>query len=722
MIVAMLFTLVPASAFAATDNYSGSIPLIKADEDQPAGSVIIREDADTDGWFENGDVITFTLPSGVEFKTEPTDSNFSVTDAAYSNGTVDFEVKVIAAGDDFVSIEIQCDVPAQERDTDDEAKITFNPPNIDVDSGITGDIKIEIESYGTAITPGYVTIARVVGGDTATTVSSVESIGIDSTGKIGTIRIKENAANVLDDGEITLTLPNDFEWKLPVDKNGNVILQDENGTINTETKINEFVSATAGLKVTKVSGFNTDELTIVVDKSGTSNQAGFIALTNLRIYVPDDADEGEVEMTVDGDDVTKEDVVVAKVGDYGFTVETKGDIPTIVAGKTDQDIADIIIDEVVDNSWIKDRTVKLELPSWAEWNKTNIKSSSNPFKDSGTKDEEEWKLTVKDGANGKAELKDLTVDIDADAPEGDLVVKISGSAGVEAEVVVAKVVPAFKVAAEKVNFVIGVQNQEVGDITITESEDGAIEKNKWIIFKAPSGMEFSECPTVEVVEGDIEIDDEDIDGRYFAFRIDGESAKKASVIKISDIAMTLDRTVPTGDVTFEVFMTSNDAEDAAAGKDDNGKIRYDLSKLKFKHAIDKDNYDEVTKIVVATVVTAAPGAATAEFTIGSTIYYVDGKAQILEAAPYIKNGRTYIPVRAAAEATGAVVNYDEATKTVTATKDGKEIVLVIGQVGASGVAPEIVNGRTFVPIRDLEDLGLKLGFDNLTKKVVVSSL
>ncbi len=715
MIVAMLFTLVPASAFAATDNYAAKSMKVKADDEQELSPLVIREDEDSEGFFEDGDVITVTLPEGVEYTNTPSEAKDTIGAKVYGgneNNYVKFEVndgckqylEVVGYGENYYSVKVVGDRDEGVTDNKQENKIIFYFKSVDIPSDFTGEVKVEIEAPGTGITSEFVTVARVIGGDTVTTVSDVKTIGIDSEGTLGTIRITENVAGVLKDsakeGVIELELPNDYEW---VDK----------GTISA-------VGVQVDITKCEIDKDNKDTLKIYISgDSKSSGKPGFISISGAKIYVPDDAKQGdEVELTVDGNEVTKETIVIAKVGDYSFEVEVKGDIPTVVAGQEDQDVADIVIDDVVDGSWVEGRSVKLTLPSYAKWYKLpKIAKGENVIKDKITlnDDEDELKFTAA-GVDGKIELEDLVVTIDADAPAGDLVVKISGSQGIEEEIVVAKVVPPFTVTAEKPNFVIGVQKQELGKITITESQDGAIEEGKWIIIKAPNGMEFAETPTVEVTDGDIEIDDEDIDENYFAFRVTADSAKKASTITISDIVMNLDRTVPTGDVEFEINMTK-----AGKDKDGNSYVK-DIVDDNFSKAIDKDNYDRVTKVAVATVVTPAPGAATAEFTIGSTIYYVDGKAQILEAAPYIKNGRTYIPVRAAAEATGAVVNYDEATKTVTATKDGKEIVLVIGQVGASGVAPEIVNGRTFVPIRDLEGLGLKLGFDNLTKKVVVSSL
>ena len=46
-----------------------------------------------------------------------------------------------------------------------------------------------------------------------------------------------------------------------------------------------------------------------------------------------------------------------------------------------------------------------------------------------------------------------------------------------------------------------------------------------------------------------------------------------------------------------------------------------------------------------------------KFAIGDRMLYVSGKAQVMETAPFYKDKRTTIPLRAFAEAMGATVTY-----------------------------------------------------------------
>lgn len=92
----------------------------------------------------------------------------------------------------------------------------------------------------------------------------------------------------------------------------------------------------------------------------------------------------------------------------------------------------------------------------------------------------------------------------------------------------------------------------------------------------------------------------------------------------------------------------------------------------------------------------------------------------MDVAPYIKNGRTMLPIRYVAEALGMSVSWDAKTRTVIISDmfytveipvDTNKII-VNGDVFTSDVKPEIVHGRTMMPIANIaRALGLKDGKD-----------
>ena len=67
-------------------------------------------------------------------------------------------------------------------------------------------------------------------------------------------------------------------------------------------------------------------------------------------------------------------------------------------------------------------------------------------------------------------------------------------------------------------------------------------------------------------------------------------------------------------------------------------------------------------------VTITDGDKKIELIIGKREITVNGKTEKLDAAPFIEDSRTLVPVRFISEALGAKVTYDEKTKTVTIKK------------------------------------------------------
>jgi hypothetical protein len=121
--------------------------------------------------------------------------------------------------------------------------------------------------------------------------------------------------------------------------------------------------------------------------------------------------------------------------------------------------------------------------------------------------------------------------------------------------------------------------------------------------------------------------------------------------------------------------------------------------------------------------------------VGSTTYQKNGTTMTLDVPPYIESGRTLVPVRAISEGLGADVQWNAAIRIVTISLqelDGPHIVtMTIGQMAYSidgkfawmEVAPVIVGGRTFVPLRAVgEALGAQVDWDAATRTVLIQGV
>lgn len=108
---------------------------------------------------------------------------------------------------------------------------------------------------------------------------------------------------------------------------------------------------------------------------------------------------------------------------------------------------------------------------------------------------------------------------------------------------------------------------------------------------------------------------------------------------------------------------------------------------------------------------------------------VNGEKVLFDVLPTISEGRTLVPLRAIFEALGASVSWDGATQTVTADRDGVQIVLTIGAsqftVGSEtkslDVPAQIVDGRTLVPARAVaEAFGCSVDWDGANSAVIIT--
>lgn len=94
-----------------------------------------------------------------------------------------------------------------------------------------------------------------------------------------------------------------------------------------------------------------------------------------------------------------------------------------------------------------------------------------------------------------------------------------------------------------------------------------------------------------------------------------------------------------------------------------------------------------------------------------------------------QNGRTLIELRSVAEALGAEIQWDADTQTVTLTADGETVTIRINQSSyhVNGVqktmdtAAVIESGRTLVPLRVIaEALGAEVSYDSATKTITIT--
>ena len=110
---------------------------------------------------------------------------------------------------------------------------------------------------------------------------------------------------------------------------------------------------------------------------------------------------------------------------------------------------------------------------------------------------------------------------------------------------------------------------------------------------------------------------------------------------------------------------------------------------------------------------------------------IDGTVIRAEVPPTVIGGRTMVPVRDIFEACGANVTWDPATKKITGSKGGKNVVMQVGSnklymnssVATMDCTPVIIEGRTLAPARYVAlGFGGTTQWDALNKVVVITGV
>lgn len=120
---------------------------------------------------------------------------------------------------------------------------------------------------------------------------------------------------------------------------------------------------------------------------------------------------------------------------------------------------------------------------------------------------------------------------------------------------------------------------------------------------------------------------------------------------------------------------------------------------------------------------------TAILVISQIPVYLDNQRIYFEVPPVNQKGRVLVPVRKLFESLGASVEWDDATRTVSAVRGETRVELPIGKktarVNGKKVTIDseaiIINGRTMVPLRFVSQaLGAKVSWDGATQSVYIN--
>ncbi len=668
--------------------------------------------------------MTVSLPSGFEFAQNAFQAGgattVAITDAGSNNN-------ITANATRLSSTSARIDFVGQNSGDDFTAQLTLN--GIVSTGPNSGDVNVTFSADPNSGLPtGNVKVATVVSsGQVALEARDTQS---SSDNFNFTLRVTESVAASLKTGNaVKVKLPSGFEWT-------------SRGTATTlyGDLANEDLNVT----------LDGDTLTLSAKALSATTSSFDLPLT-FSVEDEDKAKEGDVTATISGNSSANvSSLVVGTYGQYGGGV-TVASPTTVVAGQDEQKVGNVVVKESVAGSFIANRTVTLQLPEGARWQSvydggegaTGTTGSidtanglvSPTISYTGT-DGRTMKLTfpTQNTSNkaGSITLKDVEVAVQPGFT-GDLNATVAGSQGLTGTVKLATAVSGVSLTATNAtyNIAIGTDNASIGDLMIKEGAAGALtdDGSGLVEVLLPAGVTFGSTPTVSVTGGDLRIRNVSIDTYnnsgtqgVLRFYVDSESTT-ASTITVSGVNLRIDRTVPQGDIVAKV-QGDGAAYTAYHGAGDVA----DTWNSSYKYA---------AQAAIATIGTAPAGetdnAVTAIYTIGSTAYTVNGQTRTAEVAPYVENGRTYLPVRYVAEALGvsqANILFDKATSVVTMIKGDRVVQLKLNtnQLTINGstinmdVKAVTKANRTVLPIAWVgKALDAVIQYDAAAKTVTVNS-
>ena len=748
MAAAMVVSLVPATAFAASG--SAVFKCVDAievkEEDQaaknmkngingPQGQIIITD--------LNGKAGS---PDTFEIEVELDNAEFAGTWGekapwwgAYVSRTEDnSSVKIVEAiGKDGEANIYMKDGVAVE---DTSATIVIEEDGIDFKAGDVIILPIENSIIrATSVKEGTVITATVTGdfGESEPlTIASVLSEAIDVTVAGKPVEVAQETEKELKKITIESVVTNFIsgdEVKVRVSKGWEITdITDSmitGGSIKDRSiEEDEFVIVADGVKAIKIDGMEVeaisadpgDECVITVSCKGYEGDSDVAAVVIADAVI----------MSVDED----EDVPVFY---NGVNVNNDG------LQDTDEHKAlTITIEETVADTWDEVDKWTLTLPEGVYAAAGTTVTGNNTFKSwkNANGPQQAWELAYEEGDYEAFEFgrraferldKDTKLEITLDLVlvaepgfVGDVVVTLEG-AGISEEaqeVVVATFVAPYTVEAAQNDLVIDYKETKVPTVvTITEAEMGLWDDNTTRNERAEFAF-YVEDITVEDAEvavdeaSDMTIEDKTTyDKANAGFYVDEESDEEAAVVTLSEVELYMERNIPAGAYDLKLAST---LYDGFLAQPVFGAVAGETEKV-------GDILDEVAGATVTVkegwinVITAGRDKDDASFTktvvvpVGAMEIVAGEEVVALDVPAYINAaGYTMLPVRAVAVALGIHTNnviWDQATKTVTilygqriiTMQVGSKVINVNGSAIPASAAVEIVNGRTFLGLRDL---------------------
>ena len=764
MAAAMVVSLVPATAFAATGDFKATAKVIDAqnfavdDVDSPIGGSELQLTLTTGDSLRTQDKMKFTATldnvKNLETVTQIEDDDIFILDED-GRVTEDYIVK------DFdVTDEDEFEFTVEEKGNAGNAAQFKRGIVIGIDlSGVQMDkvskgktATISIDSDDATITNGDdLVFASVEAKGIKASVKDTVDVATEEVAELKELKIEPAVGDTLgavakNGTDIRLKLNSGFEFV-----ESNLTLSTDKGTPVPDTTWDddEVTFENIGNGITGGEYFKIEGLKV----EATSAKAG--ATATIKVYV-------------DGNDTVS--VEVAKVVDYtvSMTVDEDDDVPVIYSGvnvgnkgitdDSDHESLEVTIEESFAGAWNNSKDFTLSVPEGVYI--TDVVSASLEESElNGYADEKAWfeaayeegdyvDLTFKrrgwtetdPNGNGTAS-KDpakltFTLVLVADPNfEGDVTLKLTGDAVDEQEVTIAKFVKPYVVEAQQNDMQIDYRNTEIPtSVVIKEAEAGLWEKDtKFVLtldkinFDDEGTIAVDDKSGLEIKDDEVKLDSKNYENDAIYFTVDSRSDDEPAVVTISGLQLYMDRSLPAGayDLDLNVEGMNDLYEQQVVLNGAKDKVDNDDRRIE---DINDDFVSYTAKAGFVNIVTAGRED-TDSFTTKVVVpvgesYLISGENKVEIPVPAYINaaGYTMLPLRAVAVALGINENnvlWDQSTRTATVMYGskiinmtyGQKVVYVNGAMIPATAAVEITNDRMFLGLRDL---GNALGVTDIT--------
>lgn len=414
--------------------------------------------------------------------------------------------------------------------------------------------------------------------------------------------------------------------------------------------------------------------------------------------------------------------VLANTGMQLKTLQNYDNIPIIYAGKLNNSYENMNTCEV-EISNIED-DINIEFPEEIKvisYEITDVEGIKNLKKGVFRVDKIDNKIALSVVKDDNKEMQSLNIRFNITAsPEyrGDVYVNLEEN---DAKTIVAKVNSPININVESTEGRTDHRKNSVADIVISENFIGAMTKNSELILET-EGMIFDDTCELQI-EGDIDVNLNVVDGKIVIKTVK-ESLSSPSKIIISKVSLISGQSYEEGNYPLLSVAGTPAAVDAdnvikRAGSSPMFETYYEnntelLQLFSEDKVVINEGYFIVRNKYGIPNDMKIPNEIIIK--IGSDIIEVDGQAMKIDAPAYISDkGCTMLPLRSIVGAISnneGILEWDGAEKKVQITLGYRCIELQIGadMIYANGTPYymsgqlEIVNGRIFVPIRDLSNV------------------